>query len=58
MMLTDEEILFVKELYARKIKQDAISAIETEMWGKVEKASDWGEVIKIKREYREAIDNA
>ena len=58
MILTDEEMVFVKELYAQKIKQEQIEIIETEMWNKVGKASGWGEVIEIKREYREAIDNA
>ena len=51
MILTDDEMRFVKEVYAEKIKREQIAVLDTEMWVKVGKAPNWKEVIKIKREY-------
>ena len=54
-MLTNDEELYVKELYAEKIKQDQIKVLDNEMWGKVEiekQEKNWTRVVEIKREYK------
>ena len=54
-MLTNDEELYVKELYAEKIKQDQIKVLDNEMWGKVEiekQKKNWTRVVEIKREYK------
>ncbi len=52
MILTDNEMQFVKELYAEKIKRGQAEVLDKEMWAKVEAAKpDWEKVVKIKREY-------
>ena len=52
MILADDEIQFVKELYMKKIERNRIDKLNKKMWIKVEAAKpDWGKVGKIKREY-------
>ncbi len=54
MILTDDEMTYVKELYVEKIKNEQRKTLDIEMWEKVEiekQKKNWTRVVEIKREY-------
>ena len=54
MILSDNEMTYVKELYVEKIKNEQIEILDIEMWEKVEiekQKKNWVRVVEIKREY-------